>query len=284
MAVKLNLTIPVESAREPQAQVPIRQKTNRIFESYKMGELLDHIAPDQKTKYVLLDIDNTLTAPLDQEIGSAQWRKYIKEKATEEGYTPDEAEELLDQLWYYVMPQIRVRLIDEQARLILQLQPSIPVLGFTAREYKEVTHTEKQLESIDFSFANTHFEKEIELPLPHRGLYKNGIIYCGENTKGQTLLAFFVATGKIPEEIDVVDDKREQLTNAQKAAQEKDISFVGMHFRAEDQRVASFNGAIADLQLEMLPKLISDEEARSILASNPRPRLKLRDFLKRLGK
>jgi hypothetical protein len=241
-----------------------QQRVNKSFESNKLSALLDdNLGP--KRRYFLIDVDNTLTAPLNQEIGSAQWRQHIKKKAAAEGYTPGEAEDVLDLLWYHVMPQIRVRHVDEGARAVIEgLQKSYFVAAFTAREFKEFPHTEKQLASLGIHLSNVHFPEEIP------GLYRNGIIYCGEKTKGEALGDFFKVTQVIPDEVRMADDKMEQIRVVQKACLDK-ISFIGLHLRTEDGRVASFNGAVADLQLEMLPQIVTDEEALKMLAEKPRP-------------
>ena len=72
-----------------------KQLVNKTFESHKMSAILDDNS-DPKKRYYLIDVDNTLTAPFNQEIGSAQWRQHIKKKAIAEGYSPDEAEDILD--------------------------------------------------------------------------------------------------------------------------------------------------------------------------------------------
>lgn len=251
-----------------------RQLVNKTFESHKMSVILDDNS-DPKKRYYLIDVDNTLTAPFNQEIGSAQWRQHIKKKAIAEGYSPDEAEDILDLLWYHVMPQIRVRHVDEGARAVIEgLQRSCFVAAFTAREFKEFPHTEKQLASLNIHLSNVHFPEEIP------GLYRNGIIYCGDKTKAEALWTFFTVTQVTPDEVRMADDKMEQIRVVQKSCQDK-ISFIGLHLRTEDARVASFNGDVADLQLEMLPQIVTDEEALKMLAEKPRPPLNLREFVKK---
>lgn len=252
-----------------------KQLVNKTFESHKMSALVEDMS-GSKRRYFWIDVDNTLTAPFKQEIGSAQWRQHIKKKAAAEGYSPDEAEDVLDLLWYHVMPQIQVRHVDEGARAVIEgLQKSHFVAAFTAREFKEFPHTEKQLASLGIHLSNVHFPQEIP------GLYRNGIIYCGEKTKGESAWAFFDVTQVIPDEVRMVDDKMEQIRVVQKACQDK-ISFIGLHLRTEDARVASFNGAVADLQLEMLPQIVTDEEALKMLAEKPRLPLNLREFVKKV--
>lgn len=252
-----------------------KQLVNKTFESNQMSALLDDIS-GPKRRYFLIDVDNTLTAPFNQEIGSAQWRQHIKKKAGAEGYTADEAEDVLDHLWYHVMPQIQVRLVDKEAKAVIEgLQKSYFVAAFTAREFKEFSHTEKQLASLHIHLSNAHFSEEIP------DLYRNGIIYCGDKTKAEALWTFFTITKVTPDEVRMTDDKMEQIRVVQKACQDK-ISFIGLHLRTEDARVASFNGAVADLQLEMLPQIVTDEEALKMLAEKPRPPLNLREFVKKV--
>ncbi|MBS0647886.1 MAG: DUF2608 domain-containing protein [Verrucomicrobia bacterium] len=253
---------------------PSESLVNKTYESNRLVDLFSPVAEGKK-RYALIDVDNTLTAPFDQEIGSAQWRQHIKKKAAAEGYNPDEVEDVLDQLWYYVMPQIHVRLVDQEARAVIeQHQTAYPVLAFTAREFKEHTHTEKQLASLGIHLSNAHFPDEIP------ELYRNGVIYCGEMTKGEAMWKFFEITQIIPDEVHMADDKMEQIRNVQKACEGK-ISFIGMRMGNEDARVASFKGAVADLQLEMLPQIITDSQALKMLEIQ-RPPLKLREFLQRI--
>ncbi len=234
----------------------------KIFESARMEDLLPYVTPET---WVFIDGDNTLFEST-LHLGSAQWRDHIRKKAISEGYTTQEAEEILDQFWLFVQPFIPVRPVDPKApALVDRLQKSnISVFVLTAREPIEQKYTQKQIDSIQVHLLSDLPEKS-DLPSPQPALYEHGVIYCGDNSKIDALTAFFQQVGKMPKKIIFVDDREEYVKKVERGVEKLGIEFVGIRFSGADKRVRSFDGEVADIQFCMLPKIMSDEEAHNIL-------------------
>lgn len=234
-----------------------------VFESGKMEDLVPHV--DEET-WVFIDVDNTLIESCVH-LGSAQWRGHIKQKARNLGYDTKQSEFILDKFWLFVQPFVPVRLVDpDSAEVIQKLNESNTYLfALTAREPVESAHTQKQLSSVDVSLSSSAFQEALVLPSDHPGLLDKGVIYCGDNTKSETLIALFNAIGRAPKKVVFVDDRLEQVSALEETLEAMGIEFVGIRFSAADERVKSFDGDIADLQFSLLPAIVSDEEARQIL-------------------
>jgi hypothetical protein len=140
----------------------------------------------------------------------------------------------------------------------------VPVLILTARDPIEQRHTQKQIDSIQLHLSND-FPEKFTFSSPHPGLYERGVIYCGDNPKEEALFSFFQYTGRRPKKIIFVDDKQEQVKKVESGVENLGIEFVGIRFSGADERVRSFNPEVADLQFSHLPKIVSDEEAKSLL-------------------
>ena len=225
------------------------------FESDRMEDALPYV---ETGTWVLIDVDNTLIESSVQ-LGSAQWRGYIRTKAQAAGYSKSESEEILDQFWMFVQPFVPVRLVDPNTLTFLQ-KTNVPVFALTAREPIELKHTQKQVDSLGVIFIND-FPEQVTLSAAHPALYEKGVLYCGENSKGEALTAFFQATGQTPDNVVFIDDRWEQITKLEAELEKLGIPFIGMRFSGADARVKAFDPAVADLQLSYLPMIISDEEA-----------------------
>jgi hypothetical protein len=228
------------------------------FESSQMEDALPYV---ETGTWVLIDVDNTMFESSVQ-LGSAQWRSYIRSKAQKAGYSKSESEEILDQFWMFVQPFVPVRLVDPNTLTFLQHlhEAKAPVFALTAREPIELKHTQRQIDSLGIILIND-FPEKLNLPTDYPALYEKGILYCGENTKGEALTAFFQATGQTPDKVVFIDDRWEQITQLETELETLGIPFIGIRFSGADARVKAFDPAVADLQLSYLPKIISDEEA-----------------------
>jgi FMN phosphatase YigB (HAD superfamily) len=235
-----------------------------VFESSRMDDILPHV---EEETWVLIDVDNTLIES-SVHLGSAQWREHIRKKARKAGYDKKGVEEVLDRFWLFVQPFVPVRLVDQNAlQIIRSLQTEkTAVVALTARDPYELEHTRKQLQSTGIYLSNPDFPKRAAFLTPAYGLYEDGVIYCGDNTKSEALLAFFNYVGKTPKKVIFVDDKSSQVEDLQETLEAMGVEFVGIHFRGAESRVKAFDGDVADLQFSHLPSIISDEEAKQLLS------------------
>jgi hypothetical protein len=232
-----------------------------IFESGRMEDVIPHVGEET---WVFLDVDNTLIES-SQHLGSAQWRNHILKKAHEAGYRNEEQELVLDKFWFFVQQFIPMRLVDPYTvGVIEQLAESNDyIFALTAREPIESGYTQRQLNSVGISLPSA--SRSAILLANEPALLDQGVIYCGENTKSEGVIAFFEEMGRIPKKMVVVDDRLDQLKALEETAQTLGIEFVGIRFSAADRRVQSFDGDIADVQFSYLPKVVSDEDANEML-------------------
>jgi hypothetical protein len=238
------------------------------FESDRIADVISQANADT---WVIFDVDNTLIESAIQ-LGSVPWRDHIRNKAKQAGYDASQSEWVLDKFWIFVHSFTPVEIVDKATRpTIQQLQESkIPILALTAREPIEAANTQRQLNSVKIILSNNTFRKNYNLTLPHPCLYEEGVIYCGENTKSEGLLAFFKETGMIPKKVVFIDDRWEQVRNLEKTLKQQNIEFVGIRFSGADKHVQAFDGAIADLQWCHLPKILTDKEAQKLLDQSTR--------------
>ena len=234
-----------------------------VFESGRMEDIVPHV--DEET-WVFLDVDNTLIES-SQHLGSAQWRNHIRKKAYNCGYNNEETELALDKFWLFVQHFVPVMLVDPYTvGVIEQLKESNTyVFALTARDSIESVHTQRQLSSADISLSSDPLPQTLVLPAARPALLDQGVIYCGENTKSEALIAFFKEIGRIPKKVVIVDDRLDQIEALEKTIEALGIEFVGIRFNAADKRVQAFDEDIADVQFSYLPKIVTDEEANEML-------------------
>ena len=232
-----------------------------IFESGRLEDITAHVSEDT---WVFLDIDNTLIES-SQHLGSAQWRNHIRKKADAAGYRNEEQELVLDKFWFFVQHFIPVRLVDPYTVSVIEqlAESNTSIFALTAREPIESGYTQRQLNSVGISLPSA--SKSAILLTNDPAFLDQGVIYCGENTKSEGLIAFFEEMGCVPKKIIVVDDKRKQLEALEEMAQALGIEFIGIRFSGADKRVQAFDGDIADVQFSYLPKVVSDEDANEML-------------------
>ncbi len=72
-------------------------------------------------------------------------------------------------------------------------------------------------------------------------------------------------TGLSPKIVLFVDDKWDQVVDVHTAMKKLGIECKGIRFGKADERVAAFDGKVADLQWCHLPTILTDENAYSLL-------------------
>lgn len=235
-----------------------------IFESDQMQDIIPHV---ESETWVLIDVDNTLIES-SVHLGSAQWRAYIRNKALKLGNDAATSDLILDKFWIFAQHFVPVRLVDPAVQTVIEkLQDSkTVVVALTAREPLEMEHTRKQLATAGIVLSNGSLPEHFSLPAPHYSIYDDGVIYCGDSTKSEALIAFFQEVGYVPQKVIFVDDKLSQVQELEKTLEQMGIEFIGIRFSAADERIKAFDPEIADLQFSQLPKIISDEEAKKMLS------------------
>lgn len=220
-----------------------------IIEHNSITEVARHLEPNKKI-LILLDIDNTIAAP-PSDLGSDQWfNDLVITICQQQGLEKKEAVQKGIELYHHIHAHIELKPIEAQTpSFIASLQKqNIPVLALTARTIIERTF--QQLKTIAIDFRPTALSTKIfDLNLRHPALYKQGIIFCGNNDKGTVLCAFLDYIGYQPDKIIYVDDKEGNLKAVEQALQSRGIEFVGIRYSRLDERVKNINNAAVQKEL-----------------------------------
>jgi hypothetical protein len=232
-----------------------------IMETEFFEEIINHLSPNT---LVCCDLDNTLIEA-SQQFGSVQWGDNHRRSLIESGVSPEEAEEIVHQIWMKMLPIITMRLVDPEAPRIIQniQQQGHIVLGLTARYPEEAQYTHAQLDRVGIRFNSGDHQKML---LDGPVLYENGILFCGNyNKKGETLINFLKIIKLKPKKIVFIDDKLSHIKNLENILTSFNIDYVGIRFSKADKRVNEYDQALADLQWRLFPSFVTDEEAQQLL-------------------
>lgn len=102
-------------------------------------------------------------------------------------------------------------------------------------------------------------------------IFKNGILFTNEYTKGEVLEAFLSKINWQPKKIIFIDDLKEHLVSVQHVLQNKNISYTGILYTAADKLPSEIDEDIVKMQYEVLIKReiwLNDYEAEKLLKTN----------------
>ncbi len=215
---------------------------------------------------VITDLDNTVLRPTTQ-LGSEAWEDHGIEDLQRKGISKHDAEIIENILWIAVQPRLKMVPVDPSIPgAIKELQQNkIPVLALTARFPAEVELTNKQLESlgIDLSVPWRSFKTPW---LVAHSAFSDGVLYTsGFNKKSDVLFRFLDLHGLKPDYIIFIDNKMKHVQDISQAAEKRGIDYLGIRLNTTDDLYRNFNPAIAEVQWNALPQLLSDEEAEKAL-------------------
>ena len=203
---------------------------------------------------VLFDVDNTLAHPIE-ELGSDEWFCYMVDTKMLQG------NDVLTSI-YYALPaafyaQFNIPLEATEsttAALITQLADSgVAVMALSTRSLFIAERTLEQLDQINIHFDMPAIDAdELVLPMPHPCLYKDGVLFGGNNDKGQALTCFFDIMNYHPETVIFIDDKMKHLLSLANALEPRNITFYGIRYSGCDERVRNFDPAKAEQQYQEL--------------------------------
>ena len=236
----------------------------KIIETEQLEEAMGHLSVDT---LVLFDLDNTLIESSHQ-FGSIQWEENYRTELMDLGKSHDDAHQIAHDLWFEVLPSIRMRLVDKEAPLYIQKmrQKGCVVLGLTARPPESACHTLPELDRLGIQFDDRY--SDLEFSLNYTILFQKGVLYCGiYDKKSSALLALLKKLELSPKKIIFIDDKLSHVQDLKEALASVGIEYVGIRYSKADLRVKQFDAKIAKLQKEAFPKILSDDEAKAHLLS-----------------
>ncbi len=238
------------------------------------AELIETNDINHATEYVeeetlfIFDLDNTLIETA-QHLGSDQWFSHQFETHLAQGNSVDQTLEKLVPKLAFIYEKTEMRLVDPCIPDLLNRMKAknVRMFALTKRDPAFASLTLKQLSylEIDFSQAAGIADSFIFDELAG-SLYKNGVIFIANNgDKGHHIEALYHRLEKKPKRIVMIDDKMSHVESVARAASKLNLPFVGIRYGGADERVKNFNPNIADLQWNLLHKIISDEEAHHLM-------------------
>ncbi|MBY0528813.1 MAG: DUF2608 domain-containing protein [Rhabdochlamydiaceae bacterium] len=222
---------------------------------------------EEHTLFVF-DLDNTLIETA-QHLGSDQWFSHQLESHLAQGHTIQETlDQVLPKLGF-IYNKTDMRLVDSSVPDLLKRmkQKHVYMIGLTKRGPEFAKRTLEQLESVEIDFSQTAYFKESFVFDELKGsLYQNGVIFIADNgDKGPHMEAFLNRLSEKPKKIVMIDDKLSHVESVARAVEKLDIPFIGIRYGAADERVKNFDPKVAELQWNLLHKIISDEEALQLM-------------------
>jgi hypothetical protein len=245
----------------------------QILESFTLHDVLDHL---EDQTLVVLDIDNTLIEP-KQQVGSDQWFCYMLKYHRSQGLNDVEALKEVLPLWTKIQLKTEVRTCEPATAFVVRKlqEKNVPVIGLTSRSVALAFRTIDQLDSVGVHLKRSaphaqDFRLSTEFAAHEDpAYYIEGILFCSGGHKGDLLLDFLEHADYNPSKIIFVNDKEKYLVDVEETMEKQvRISYVGLRYGACDERVKNFDPTLAQLQLQCMKSLLSDEMASAILAKN----------------
>ncbi|MEX0848659.1 MAG: DUF2608 domain-containing protein [Candidatus Dependentiae bacterium] len=219
-----------------------------IVESDQLADVRKYLTPGC---LLMFDIDNTLAHPIGL-IGSDEWFVHMIEQQKGQGKDFIQALNNVLPIYYEVQLKVPLQLIEQSTpQLLIELQKEgVDVIALTARSLPLVNRTIEQLSAIDIDFSHNHIGPVFVLRnAPHLYMYKRGILFSGDNNKGEALMDFLAYCDMKPEKIIFVDDKLHNLHKVEAVVEQQDIPFVGIRYCRLDEHVQNFDEQLADNEL-----------------------------------
>jgi len=246
-----------------------------ILESKKLSDINNYIDKKNATKdtLVVFDIDCTIA---ELPFGLSQWLDYRAAQLEKtKGFAINEAYDIALPMFFTITNNKDLTPLDNSPQLIKKLQKKkIPTIALTNRSFPIIERTIKQLENINISFVkNRVCYKNFDLDITHKGKYSHGIIFVGQNDKGEMLFSFLEKIKHKPKKIIFIDDRIKYVKSVEKATESRGIEFVGIRFGLTDDVVCPPE-IIEEKMGEFRIELGLDPISPTKIASNKNPKPK----------
>ncbi len=186
----------------------------------------------EQNPLVLVDLDNCLFEGATEE-GHARWFYQELDARASRGLNKKEALAQIYPEWIRRQEQTPVRLLDEQAKEIIQQIQSegIPVLGFTHRQPAVAAATLKQVADLNIAFSKESYDsRSFTCSFEATPLLTEGVLFIHDlNSKGDLLHSLLQAMKRSPGIIFHIDDGKAHLQSVEEAAKKLAIPYIGLH-------------------------------------------------------
>lgn len=238
----------------------------QIIETTDIFEINNHL--DEGTLLVY-DLDNTLIEPV-QMLGSDQWFYHRWMQLKNELPCQERALARALSEWMAIQSFTGVKEVQPGTSKLIKEQQAkrVPMIGLTTRDIFLAACTVGQLGSLGIDLSETApHDKEFYF-LNDCGksvLFKKGVLFTSNSHKGKAFMKFLQEAKWSPKKVVFINDKKTHLAQLEESCEEAAIAFVGLRYGFLDEKVASFDTTIADIQVAHFGLILSDEEARKKL-------------------
>lgn len=225
-----------------------------ILESDDIHAILPHVYDTHHHKEILVvfDIDNTIGEAKDG-FGGDEWFSAMVKLHTDNGVHIDTAVAHVLPLYFKIMNFIWLEPVQEcTPKLIRFLQNvGIATMALTTRSFPTFNRTMEFLAHMEVDFTRSCLsDEDIDLTLRDVAHHRNGVIFSGQNNKGELLVKFFEMIGYHPKKVIFIDDKLKYVKQVADAMESVGIPFVGIRYSHLDEKVANYNLADHEERLQ----------------------------------
>jgi hypothetical protein len=181
---------------------------------------------------LVLDLDNTVFEPRNQEIGSDQWFSSYIEFVSSIIPDKDEARLMVIAIYNSLQQQLQMQPVERNIVTIIKLLQiiGIPVIALTARGKNLEGATYRQLDSIHINL-------------------RNNVIFCDGKNKGECFKDYLLSLDKLPARVVMADDKKSNLLHVKNAVESLGLQFNGVRYSRLDNKVKQFDISKAQIEL-----------------------------------
>ncbi|BDC34207.1 hypothetical protein Noda2021_01650 [Candidatus Dependentiae bacterium Noda2021] len=216
---------------------------------YTIKEVIEHI--NECKTLVVFDIDNTLLHP-KTDLGSDQWFTHLVHHHVSKGCDIEKAINQVLPVYRHVNHHIDLIPTEPDLADTVAIikEKSDMVMCLTARSMPlaEVTHAQLQKNNLHFHvpYVITH-----QPQLKHPWLHLHGVVYGGNNNKGEVLFAFLESVQYHPERVIIIDDKEKNLQAIKTACEQRSIECIALRYAGCDARVSEFDHHETEKELDL---------------------------------
>jgi len=236
-----------------------------IIEIKHMNEIHPYVQPNT---FIVFDLDNTLIEPT-QELGTDQWFYYQFLKYQKDGMPVAQSLDKALAEWHAIQLLSPVKIVEQgSAEIIKALQKqNFPMIGLTTRGLVLSYCSVDQLRSVNVDLALTApCQNEVFFKSgKHYVLFHEGTLFTNGSHKGTAFCTFLEKSGYLPKHVLFINDKASHIREIETACGERNISFTGLRYGYLDEKVASFQEKVAELQFEQFGKFLTNEDAHQLL-------------------
>lgn len=197
------------------------------------------INPSDTPTLVCFDIDNTLLRP-STHLGSEQWFSDLYNRLKTNGLNMNQILDILLPAYYAVHSDITTEPVEMETHAIIeQLGKQFPIIAITRRSACMLGITMQQLDRHGLLLSSyAPIKRSYAFLGIDQAAYHEGIILCGNNSKGKLLKNFLARTGYLPGRVIFIDDRLDHVMDMSNTCQELGIEFQGFHYTYVEKNIA----------------------------------------------